>query len=159
MRQPYGRAIASTVTLPHPQWWCRHGFLVVVQDVRGQGDSQGSLLASRRKPMTPPTRSTGCVDCRSQWSHWPLWLLLPRPDPTTGTGGVSTARLHRTSHVRAGRTQSLELRGEAHWWHLGLGWGLQLAALQARRRGEQSSWEEIRRSLEDGSYLEMAYAS
>ena len=43
--------------------------------------------------------------------------------------------------------------GEAHWWHLGLGWGLQLAALQARRRGEQSSWEEIRRSLEDGSYL------
>ena len=31
-----------------------------------------------------------------------------------------------------------ELRGEAHWWHLGLGWGLQLAALQARRRGDQS---------------------
>lgn len=37
MRQPYGRAIASTVTLPHPDWWCSHGFLVVVQDVRGQG--------------------------------------------------------------------------------------------------------------------------
>ena len=41
MRQPYARAIASTVTLPHPDWWCSHGFVVVVQDVRGQGASGG----------------------------------------------------------------------------------------------------------------------
>ena len=41
MRQPYGRHIASTVTYAHPSWWAQHGFLVVVQDVRGQGDSTG----------------------------------------------------------------------------------------------------------------------
>jgi hypothetical protein len=28
MRQPYGRAIASTVTLPHPLWWTDQGFAV-----------------------------------------------------------------------------------------------------------------------------------
>ncbi|MEY3962940.1 MAG: hypothetical protein RLZZ106_195, partial [Cyanobacteriota bacterium] len=39
MRQPYGRAIASTVTYAHPQWYAQHGFAVVVQDVRGRGDS------------------------------------------------------------------------------------------------------------------------
>ncbi len=34
MRQPYGRAIASTVTYNHPSWWASHGYLVVIQDVR-----------------------------------------------------------------------------------------------------------------------------
>jgi len=37
MRQPYGRAIASTVTYAHPSWYAGHGFAVVVQDVRGRG--------------------------------------------------------------------------------------------------------------------------
>ena len=41
MRQPYGRAIASTVVYAHPSWYARHGFVVVVQDVRGRGDSEG----------------------------------------------------------------------------------------------------------------------
>jgi putative CocE/NonD family hydrolase len=41
MRQPYGRAIASTVTYAHPRWYAGHGFLVAVQDVRGRGDSEG----------------------------------------------------------------------------------------------------------------------
>ena len=43
MRQPYGSRIASTVTYAHPSWWASHGFLVVVQDVRGQGESEGSF--------------------------------------------------------------------------------------------------------------------
>ncbi|MEB3234810.1 MAG: CocE/NonD family hydrolase, partial [Cyanobacteriota bacterium] len=41
MRQPYGRAIASTPTYAHPSWYAAAGFVVVVQDVRGSGDSGG----------------------------------------------------------------------------------------------------------------------
>ncbi|PHX87491.1 MAG: alpha/beta hydrolase, partial [Synechococcus sp. Baikal-G1] len=41
MRQPYGRAIASTVTYAHPQWYASHGYAVVVQDCRGWGESGG----------------------------------------------------------------------------------------------------------------------
>ena len=41
----------------------------------------------------------------------------------------------------------------AHWWHLGLGWGLQLAAQRARRDGHHEAWQEIRRSLVNGDYL------
>ena len=41
MRQPYGSRIASTVTYAHPCWWAAHEFLVIVQDVRGQGESEG----------------------------------------------------------------------------------------------------------------------
>lgn len=45
MRQPYGRDIASTVVYAQPAWFCRKGFLVVVQDVRGRGDSSGKFHA------------------------------------------------------------------------------------------------------------------
>ena len=34
MRQPYGRAIASTVVYAHPSWYAAHGYIVVIQDVR-----------------------------------------------------------------------------------------------------------------------------
>jgi putative CocE/NonD family hydrolase len=39
MRQPYGRDIASTVVYAHPIWFARHGYNVVIQDVRGRGGS------------------------------------------------------------------------------------------------------------------------
>ena len=43
MRQPYGRRIASTVVFAHPAWYAAHGYIVVIQDVRGCGDSGGSF--------------------------------------------------------------------------------------------------------------------
>lgn len=43
MRQPYGRAIASTVVYAHPIWYAAHGYIVVIQDVRGRGTSQGEF--------------------------------------------------------------------------------------------------------------------
>jgi putative CocE/NonD family hydrolase len=43
MRQPYGRLIASTITYAHPSWYARRGFMVVIQDVRGRGDSEGAF--------------------------------------------------------------------------------------------------------------------
>jgi predicted acyl esterase len=41
MRQPYGRKIGSTVVLAHPAWYAAQGYLALVQDVRGRGDSEG----------------------------------------------------------------------------------------------------------------------
>ena len=43
MRQPYGRRIASAVVFAHPSWYAAHGYIVVIQDVRGRGDSGGSF--------------------------------------------------------------------------------------------------------------------
>src|SRR5579871_1288321 len=49
MRQPYGRDIASTVVYAHPVWFARHGFNVVIQDVRGRGDSGGEFYPFRNE--------------------------------------------------------------------------------------------------------------
>lgn len=43
MRQPYGRAIASTVVYAHPIWYAAQGYIVVIQDVRGRGTSEGEF--------------------------------------------------------------------------------------------------------------------
>lgn len=43
MRLPYGRSVASTPVLPHPAWFARHGYAVVIQDSRGRGDSEGQF--------------------------------------------------------------------------------------------------------------------
>ena len=43
MRQPYGREIASTVVYAHPHWYAAQGYIVVIQDVRGRGTSEGEF--------------------------------------------------------------------------------------------------------------------
>jgi uncharacterized protein len=43
MRQPYGRRIASTVCYAHPWWYAEQGYVVVIQDVRGRGTSEGEF--------------------------------------------------------------------------------------------------------------------
>jgi uncharacterized protein len=43
MRQPYGRNIASTIVYAHPIWYAAHGYIVVIQDVRGRGTSEGEF--------------------------------------------------------------------------------------------------------------------
>jgi uncharacterized protein len=42
-RLPYGRSVASAPVLPHPSWLAGRGYAVVVQDVRGRGDSGGTF--------------------------------------------------------------------------------------------------------------------
>ena len=49
MRQPYGRDIASTVVYAHPAWFARQGYNVVIQDVRGRGDSEGDFYPFRHE--------------------------------------------------------------------------------------------------------------
>jgi putative CocE/NonD family hydrolase len=49
MRQPYGRDIASTVVYAHPAWFAREGYNVVIQDVRGRGDSGGEFYPFRNE--------------------------------------------------------------------------------------------------------------
>jgi uncharacterized protein len=51
MRQPYGRDIASTVVYAHPAWFARHGYHVVIQDVRGRGDSTGEFYPFRYEEL------------------------------------------------------------------------------------------------------------
>jgi putative CocE/NonD family hydrolase len=156
MRQPYGSALASTVTYAHPHWYARQGFLVVVQDVRGRGDSEGTFggFAQEARDGAEAVR----------WAR-----ALPESNGRLGTYGFSYQGLTQLLNAgdgpddlpdclapaMCGLDERLDWASEggAHWWALGLGWALQLAAQGARHRGDGEGWHAIRHSLDTGAYL------
>ncbi len=161
MRQPYGRAIASTVTYAHPRWYAGHGFLVVVQDVRGRGLSEGRFDGFSQEA------SDGAATIR--WAR-----ALEGSNGRVGTYGFSYQGLTQLLNnadddgalpdclapAMCGLDERLHWASEggAHWWALGLGWALQLAAEGCRRRGDAAGWREIRRSLQQGHFTDEGLA-
>ena len=154
MRQPYGRAIASTVTYAYPQWYASHGFAVVVQDVRGRGDSEGAFRGFCQETVDG---SSTLAWLRAQsWCNGRVGtygfsyqgltqLLLADEEQLPDALAPAMAGLDERHHWAS--------EGGCHWWALGLGWGLQLAAQACQRRGDEQGWWEIRRSLESGDFL------
>ena len=154
MRQPYGKEIASTITYAHPSWWAKHGYLVVVQDVRGQGDSEGKFRGFEQEA--------------SDTSDTHKWVrALPECNGKLGTYGFSYQGLTQLTAEEetpppdclAPAMTGLDEKnhwscdGGAFWWHLGFAWGIQLAALKARRENNHEAWTKLRESIENNSYL------
>jgi putative CocE/NonD family hydrolase len=155
MRQPYDRAIASTVTYAHPSWYASHGFAVVVQDVRGRGGSEGHFAGFSQESADGSTtlawlRSQSWCNGRvgsygfsyQGFSQLALDNHSQLPDALAPAMAGLDERLHWASE------------GGCHWWALGVGWGLQLAAQACQRRGDHQGWWTIRRSLESGAFLQ-----
>jgi len=174
MRQPYGRAIASTLTYAHPAWYAARGFLVAVQDVRGRGDSEGKFRGFAGEVADGATAvrwarhlegSNGRVGTYG-FSYQGLTQLLNAGreegilEPEARAGAGVDRRDDPFPDCLAPAMAGLDERihwaseGGAHWWSLGLAWALQLAAEGCRRRDDAQGWHEVRRCLENGSFLE-----
>ncbi|MFO0017767.1 MAG: CocE/NonD family hydrolase [Synechococcaceae cyanobacterium] len=184
MRQPYGRAIASTVTYAHPSWYAAHGFLVVIQDVRGRGASEGNFAGFEQEARDGAAAvrwarrlpgANGKVGLYGLSYQGLTQLLIDPGGHAPDAPGPDAAHqdLHRRDEPGkddASRDDPLPdclapaccglderlhwaSEGGAHWWGLGLGWALQLAAEGCRRRGDARGWHQIRTSLETGAFL------
>jgi putative CocE/NonD family hydrolase len=135
MRQPYGRDIASTVVYAHPVWFARHGYNVVIQDVRGRGDSDGEFYPFRHEARdgketiawlgTRP-ESNGRVGMYG-FSYQGATQLLAAAEQPAGlvciAPGMTAADLYRGWFYHNG---ALRLAST-------LGWGLQMLKGDARR--------------------------
>ena len=154
MRQPYGREIASTITYAHPSWWASKGYLVVIQDVRGQGGSGGEFSGFNQEASDT-----------SQTHNWVR--SLPECNGLLGTYGFSYQGLTQLiaeegttppdcmipAMTGLSEDEHWSCEGGAFWWHMGIGWGLQLAAQKAQREKNWAAWHDIRESLESKKYL------
>lgn len=140
MRQPYGRDIASTVVYAHPTWWARQGFLVVIQDVRGRGDSEGEFYPFRHE--TDDGYDT------VQWA-----AALPKSNGRVGMYGfsyqASTQLLAAVAHPPALRALAPHMTAfdlYSGWFYRAgilqlsttLAWANQMLREDARRRGAAS---------------------
>jgi uncharacterized protein len=136
MRQPYGRDIASTVVYNHPVWFARHGYNVVIQDVRGRGDSEGDFYPFRNEGpdgadtiawLRARPESNGRVGMYG-FSYQGMTQLLAaaeRPEgllcisPAMTAGDLYNGWFYQQGALRLAST---------------LGWGLQLLKVDARRK-------------------------
>ena len=148
MRQPYGRAIASTVVYAHPTWYAAQGFIVVIQDVRGRGTSEGEFCLFEHEVHDGYDTV--------EWS-----ARLPRSNGRVGMYGFSyqgmtqlfaaeaqPPSLHAIAPAMAGyhpRTDWVYENG-ALLLQAGLGWAIQLAAETARLRGDRTAFQALYRA-------------
>ena len=136
MRQPYGRDIASTVVYAHPVWFARHGYNVVIQDVRGRGDSEGAFYPFRNEGpdgadtiawLRTRPESNGRVGMYG-FSYQGMTQLLAAAEQPEGlmciSPGMTAGDLYNGWFYHQG---ALRLASS-------LGWGLQMLKADARRR-------------------------
>lgn len=135
-RLPYGRSVASSPVLPHPSWFARRGYAVVVQDCRGRGDSTGTF-----SPFVDEGRDGAAA---VEWA-----ARLPFADGRVATYGFSYQGLNqlytaaqRPPSLRAiapmmccpGPYEGWTYEGGLRRWPFVCFWGAQLAG-QDRRTG------------------------
>lgn len=145
MRQPYGRAIASTVVYAHPIWYAAHGYIVVIQDVRGRGTSEGDFDLFTHE-----------IADGEETLHWAA--NLPGSNGTIGMYGFSyqgmTQLYAAASHHPALKTICPAMVGYdlyADWAYengafclqANLGWAIQLAAETARRQNDSIAHQTL----------------
>jgi len=154
MRQPYGREIASTITYSHPEWWASKGYMVIIQDVRGIGSSEGVFNGFKQEARdTSETHAwvRSLNECNGKLGLYGFSYQ----GFTQLTGELNSKPPDCLSPAMTG----LNIKehwcsdGGAYWWHNNIAWGLQIAALKMKRENNFLEWEKIRSSFENQSYL------
>ncbi len=168
MRQPYGRDIASTVVYAHPVWFARHGYHVVIQDVRGRGGSSGEFYPFRyeaRDGAESIAWLCGQPACNGRigmygFSYQGATQLLAAAEQPEGLECIAP---HMTAtdlyqgwfyHHGALRLSST------------LGWGIQMLREDARRLGLrdasnalEAAWRDVRNQSQHAPYARHAAIS
>ncbi len=146
MRQPYGRAIASTVVYAHPSWYAAQGYIVVIQDVRGRGTSEGefALFESEIEDGADAVRwaanlphSNGLVGMYgfSYQGMTQLYAAAANPEPLKTICPAMLA--YDLYEDWAYENRVFCLQGN-------LGWAIQLAAETARRSGNHAAFQTLK---------------
>lgn len=156
MRQPYGRAIASTVVYAHPTWYAAQGYIVVIQDVRGRGTSEGdfNLFAHEIEDGYDAV----------QWA-----ADLPNSTGDVGMYGFSYQGMTQL-YAAAARPPALKTICPAmvgydlyHDWayengafclQANLGWALQLAVETARLRGDFEAHHQLTTAAKNLTFVD-----
>jgi uncharacterized protein len=145
VRQPYGRDIASTVVYAHPIWFARNGFHVVVQDVRGRGESEGDFYPFRNEGrdgaetiawLRAHTACNGRIGMYGFSYQGATQLLAAAEQPE----GLQCIAPHMTAadlyHGWFYHQGALRLNSA-------LGWGIQMLREDSRRKGLRETSEKL----------------
>jgi putative CocE/NonD family hydrolase len=148
MRQPSGRRIASTVVFAHPRWYAAQGYIVAIQDVRGTGSSEGSFRAFEAE--------------REDGADTVAWAAaLPGSTGRVGMYGFSYQGMTQLLALAGGAPALGALAPVMVGWDLhgdwayeggalrladGIGWAIQMAAIQAGHERDAEALQALSRA-------------
>ena len=145
MRQPYGREIASTVVYAHPRWYAAQGYIVVIQDVRGRGTSEGEFDLFTHEVadgldtinwVSQLPNSTGKVGMYgfSYQGMTQLYTAVHQPDCLKAIAPTMVAYDLYTDWA---------YENGAFCLYANLAWAIQLAGETARLKGDEAAYLEL----------------
>jgi putative CocE/NonD family hydrolase len=144
-RQAYGRRIACSICYAHPAWYAAHGYIVVVQDVRGRGTSEGTFRpgendledgAEAVEWAAKLEGSTGDVGMYG-FSYQAYNQLLAAAGDSPSLKAIAPAM----GPWDAGSTWTFE-NGALRMKQM-IGWGIQITAEAARRAGDDKAYAAL----------------
>ena len=145
MRQPYGRAIASTVVYAHPTWYAERGYIVVIQDVRGRGTSEGEFKLFENEIadgidtiewVAQLPGSTGDIGMYG-FSYQGMTQLYAAIGKSSALGAIAPAMVGYDLY------SDWAYENGAFCLQANLGWAIQLAAETARLRGDKTTYQKL----------------
>ncbi|MDA9503411.1 hypothetical protein XI09_00830 [Bradyrhizobium sp. CCBAU 11386] len=143
-RQAYSRRIACSICYAHPAWYASHGYMVVVQDVRGRGTSEGTFRPGETE-----------VEDGAEAVEW-----AARLDGANGDVAMYgfSYQAYNQLLAAAGDCPSLKALAPAmgpwnpaHWVYENgalqmkhmIDWGIQITAEAARRAGDDEAFSAL----------------
>jgi hypothetical protein len=148
MRMPYGRQIASSISYAHPSWYADQGYIVVIQDVRGRGTSEGVFRLF--------------ADDVADGADTITWAAsLPGSSGAVGMYGFSYQGTNQLLAASSGAPALKALAPAMIGWDIGsdwayendafclaagLGWATQMAAEAARLAGDEEAFDAFFRA-------------
>lgn len=145
MRQAYGRKIGTSLCYAPPEWYASHGYIVIMQDVRGRGDSGGDFVLFEHE-------ATDGADTIA-WA-----ASLPRSNGRVGMFGFSfqgsnqlLAAGEKPAALKAVAPAMIGWQLDQDWAYengafpmrANLGWATQLAAETARLQGDYEAQQAL----------------
>ncbi|EDZ91968.1 MULTISPECIES: CocE/NonD family hydrolase [Oscillatoriales] len=145
MRQPYGRAIASTVVYAHPQWYAQQGYIVVIQDVRGRGTSEGvfQLFAHELEDGLDTVNWAANLPHSNGYVGMYGFSYQGMTQIYAASGYPQALKTLCPAMVACDLYQDWAYEGGAFCWQVNLAWGIQLATETARLRGDELSYRGL----------------
>jgi len=145
MRQPYGRAIASTVVYAHPSWYAAYGYIVVIQDVRGRGTSQGEFKLFSHEiedGFDSVTWAAGLPGSTGEvgmygFSYQGMTQLYAAASKPTALKTICPAMIGYDLYA------DWAYEGGAFCLQANLGWAIQLATETARLQGDEVAYQTL----------------
>jgi putative CocE/NonD family hydrolase len=148
LRQAYGRRVAATVVYAHPSWYAAQGYIVVVQDVRGRGTSDGFFEALEHEAQDGADTIAWCAGLAGSTGQVGMYGFSYQGMNQLLAATVAGPALRAIAPAMIGWDVKADLMEEGGVPQLAgaVGWAAQLGADTARHQGDLQAYEALKQA-------------